>query len=94
LRPPHARHMILAHGDAPNRFALYRRRGSQPTEHKRQLPLRRGVERAGRVGEQIGRRLKENLGGSPHVADIRGLGMMWGIEFVKDRQSLVPFPRS
>ena len=36
------------------------------------------VERAARVGEQIGRTLKENVGGSPHVADIRGLGMMWG----------------
>ena len=52
------------------------------------------VERAARVGEHIGRRLKENLGESPHVADIRGLGMMWGVEFVKDRQTLAPFPRS
>jgi hypothetical protein len=52
------------------------------------------VERAARVGEQIGRRLKENAGGSPHVADIRGLGMMWGVEFVKDRQTLAPFPRA
>ncbi len=52
------------------------------------------VERAARVGEQIGRRLKEIVGGSPHVADIRGLGMMWGVEFVKDRQTLAPFPRS
>jgi hypothetical protein len=28
------------------------------------------------------------------VGDIRGIGMMWGIEFVRDKQGLAPFPRS
>jgi len=28
------------------------------------------------------------------VADIRGIGMMWGVEFVRDKQSLTAFPRS
>jgi hypothetical protein len=28
------------------------------------------------------------------VGDIRGIGMMWGVEFVQDRNTLQPFPRS
>nr|MCU0564022.1 hypothetical protein [Desulfobacterales bacterium] len=39
-------------------------------------------------------RLREALSGSPHVGDIRGIGMMWGVEFVQDRSSLQPYPRS
>ncbi len=35
----------------------------------------------------------ETLRGHPHVADIRGKGFMWGIEFVKDPSTLEPFPR-
>jgi adenosylmethionine-8-amino-7-oxononanoate aminotransferase len=52
------------------------------------------VERAARLGRRIGERLHEALADSPHVGDIRGLGMMWGIEFVRDRGALTPFPRS
>ena len=35
----------------------------------------------------------ETLRGHPHVADIRGKGFMWGIEFVKGPSTLEPFPR-
>ena len=28
------------------------------------------------------------------MGDIRGIGMMWGVEFVQDRHTLQPFPRS
>jgi hypothetical protein len=52
------------------------------------------VERAAQMGRLIGRRLREALATSPHVGDVRGIGMMWGVEFVRDRQSLAPFPRS
>jgi hypothetical protein len=52
------------------------------------------VERAARLGAEIGRRLNTLLADSPHVGDIRGLGMMWGVEFVRDRETLAPFPRS
>ena len=52
------------------------------------------VERAAQVGRRIGQRLHEALADSPHVGDIRGIGMMWGVEFVRDKQSLAPFPRS
>jgi hypothetical protein len=58
------------------------------------LERERLVERAAQVGRNIGRRLHEVLADSPHVGDIRGIGMMWGIEFVRDKQGLAPFPRS
>ncbi len=51
------------------------------------------VTRSRELGERIGRRLREALSGSPHVGDIRGLGMMWGVEIVRDRNTLQPFPR-
>jgi hypothetical protein len=52
------------------------------------------VERAADLGRRIGERLRAALVGSPHVGDIRGIGMMWGVEFVLDRKTLKPFPRS
>jgi adenosylmethionine-8-amino-7-oxononanoate aminotransferase len=52
------------------------------------------VERAARIGRRIGERLQEALAESPHVGDIRGIGMMWGVEFVQDRKTGTPFPRS
>jgi adenosylmethionine-8-amino-7-oxononanoate aminotransferase len=52
------------------------------------------VERAAQVGRRIGQRLHAVLADSPHVGDIRGIGMMWGVEFVADKQTLAPFPRS
>ena len=51
------------------------------------------VERADALGRELGLKLKERIGGHPHVADVRGLGMFWGIELVEDKTSLQPFPR-
>ena len=33
------------------------------------------------------RYLQERLGQHPHVGDIRGRGLFWGVEFVKDRET-------
>ncbi|MGH0037432.1 MAG: aspartate aminotransferase family protein [Myxococcota bacterium] len=49
------------------------------------------VRRAAQQGEKLRKRL-EALEDHPHVGEIRGRGLMWGIEFVKDRASLEPFP--
>ena len=49
------------------------------------------VERAAGVGAALGRRL-QTLRAHPIVGDVRGLGMMWGIEFVRDRTTREPFP--
>jgi adenosylmethionine-8-amino-7-oxononanoate aminotransferase len=51
------------------------------------------VERVQEMGAVLGGLLRERLGGHPHVAEVRGLGFLWGVEFVRDRASLEPFPR-
>jgi adenosylmethionine-8-amino-7-oxononanoate aminotransferase len=52
------------------------------------------IERSARMGAVLGKKLIDALADSPYVADVRGLGMMWGIELVKDHKSLAPFPRA
>lgn len=52
------------------------------------------VSRVAAMGPILGSKLKERLERHPHVADIRGIGFLWGVEFVKDRESLIPFPRN
>ena len=51
------------------------------------------IERAEHVGKVLGDKLKNKLSGFHHVADVRGLGMFWGVELVKDKDGLRPFPR-
>ncbi len=43
-------------------------------------------------GEQLQSRLKEALGQHPHVAEIRGEGLLIGIEIVEERENLERFP--
>jgi adenosylmethionine-8-amino-7-oxononanoate aminotransferase len=52
------------------------------------------VERAAATGALLRRRLDEALGDHPNVADVRGLGLLQGIELVDHRQEGRPFPRS
>ncbi len=58
------------------------------------LDRHRLIRRAARYGAMLGQRLRERLGKHPLVGDIRGLGMMWGVEMVKDRKTREPFPAS
>jgi len=51
------------------------------------------VDRVHRYGKILGQKLKDALSDHPHVADIRGIGFLWGIEFVRDKTTLEPFPR-
>ncbi len=44
-------------------------------------------------GAQLEAELRRRLGDHPHVAEVRGRGLLWGIELVEDRESLVPFAR-
>lgn len=44
-----------------------------------------------RLGEIMHVRLRERLQGSPFVGDIRGRGMLAGIELVQDKHTLTPF---
>lgn len=44
-------------------------------------------------GAYLEKRLKALLSNHPNVGDIRGRGLFWGIEFVKDKQTKEPFDR-
>ena len=52
------------------------------------------IARVEDLGHLLGTTLRQKLAGHPHVADIRGKGLLWGIEFVKHKPGLTPYPRS
>ena len=59
-------------------------------EYKKQHQLLENVQRmGGRLGEKLAR-LKDR---HETIGDIRGRGLMWGIEFVKERSSKAPFEK-
>ncbi len=52
------------------------------------------VEHAAAMGDVLGRGLRDLAGRHPSVGEVRGLGLLWGVELVRDRESrepLVPF---
>lgn len=51
------------------------------------------VERAARL-EPVMREALQPLLRHPHVADVRGRGLLWGVELLADRGSRRPFPRA
>jgi adenosylmethionine-8-amino-7-oxononanoate aminotransferase len=51
------------------------------------------IERSAELGRRIRSRLRSELSEAPVVGDVRGLGMMIGIELVRDRATGEPFPR-
>lgn len=55
------------------------------------LERERLVERAAEMGALLGRRLAP-LADHPNVAETRGLGLLRGVEFVRDKATLEPFP--
>jgi hypothetical protein len=44
-----------------------------------------------RLGRALEARLRARFGGHPHVGDIRGRGLFWGLELVADRATRAPF---
>ena len=59
----------------------------------RYLKQHRLVERCARMGRVLHERLRP-LTDLPHVGDVRGRGLLAGIEFVEDKASRAPLPRS
>jgi len=49
------------------------------------------VERSAEVGARLGAHLNEELSGHPMIGDIRGSGLFWGIELVRDKATRMPF---
>jgi adenosylmethionine-8-amino-7-oxononanoate aminotransferase len=52
------------------------------------------VDRSRELGARLLDDLRNELADTPVVGDVRGLGLMIGIELVRDRESNEPFPRS
>jgi hypothetical protein len=52
------------------------------------------VDRSRELGERLLHGLRTELADAPAVGDVRGLGLMIGIELVRDRETNEPFPRS
>ena len=50
------------------------------------------IARAEQMGKYLGESLRQ-LTDLPMVGDVRGKGMIWAIEFVKDKSSKEPFPK-
>ena len=49
------------------------------------------IARAARVGQELGWHLQELATRHPVIGDVRGKGMLWGLEFVRDRASREPY---
>ena len=58
------------------------------------LESERLVEASAAKGDRLLGLLRDRLGGHPNVGDIRGRGLMVGLELVADRESRAPFPRA
>ncbi|KAI1809859.1 exocyst complex protein exo70 [Poronia punctata] len=63
-------------------------------EVQRIIREERLIDNVSKMGNLLSTRLKELLGSHPNVGDIRGRGLFWGIEFVKDKTTKEPFPGS
>ena len=50
------------------------------------------VDRADKLGTHAVNRLRDRLGTTPIVGDVRGRGLMFGVEIVSDRQARAPAP--
>ncbi|HNS39219.1 MAG TPA: aminotransferase class III-fold pyridoxal phosphate-dependent enzyme, partial [Promineifilum sp.] len=49
------------------------------------------IERSAALGPILGDALHKQIGDHPNIGDIRGRGLFWGIELVKDRETKEPF---
>ncbi|MEJ2748663.1 MAG: aminotransferase class III-fold pyridoxal phosphate-dependent enzyme, partial [Anaerolineae bacterium] len=52
------------------------------------------VENSAEVGAYLGQKLRHTFSEHPHIGDIRGRGLFWGLELVQDRETKEPFPAS
>ena len=59
----------------------------------RYIKARKLIERADKIGALLHRKLRA-LSDLPSVGDVRGLGMLAGIEFVADKATQAPYPRA
>lgn len=52
------------------------------------------MARCARLGHLLEAQLRNKFAGCEHVGDIRGRGLFWALEFVRDRETKQPFAPS
>ncbi len=50
------------------------------------------IANSAEMGTYLGQKLYHTFSEHPHIGDIRGKGLFWGLEFVQDRATKTPFP--
>jgi adenosylmethionine-8-amino-7-oxononanoate aminotransferase len=81
----------LVHGFTFSHHVVGAAAGAAVIERIDELGL---VERARTKGTILEEALKASIGDHPIVGDIRGMGLMWAVELVADRDTRRPFPPS
>ncbi len=82
-------HGDFSHGGTYSHHAVGAAAGSATLRYLREHDL---IHSAAHKGKVLGESLQTALADSLVVGDIRGIGMMWGIEFVADKRSKEPLP--
>jgi taurine--2-oxoglutarate transaminase len=49
------------------------------------------IERANKIGAYLGEKLKALSARHPSIGDVRGIGLFWAVELVRDKQTKQPF---
>jgi adenosylmethionine-8-amino-7-oxononanoate aminotransferase len=60
-------------------------------EVQREIRERNLMQNVAKQGAYLEKRLRAALGEHPNVGDIRGRGLFWGLEFVRDKSTKTPF---
>ena len=79
---------LFCHGQTYANHPLACAAGLAAVEEYERLGL---VGRAKKMGEILGRRLMELADDHPSVGDVRGKGLFWGVEPVRNRETKEPF---
>jgi len=81
----------FTHGFTYNAHPVSMAAGRAVLKRIREQKLVEAAGEQGRAGAALKSAL-ENLRGLPAVGDVRGIGLLWGIEFVADKKTKQPFP--
>lgn len=79
---------FFAHGHTYEAHPLTLAPAIAAVDEYRRLGL---IERSAEMGEILGKKLKALAEKHPCVGDVRGLGLFWAVELVKDRTTKEPF---
>ena len=83
---------MLVHGFTYNAHPVSVAAGSAVLERVRSGELVQAADsESGAIGKPFAKAVRK-LGQLKNVGDVRGLGLLWGIEFVEDRTTKSPFP--